>query len=773
MGAAEAVSNGLKYLWLVSGSISIGFLDEVFRVSSATELLTLDALRAEQRSLRAELAGLKGRLHQQLVLEVATDAMIILATTAAALIFLDWLFRLGLPARLFLLTVSAVGIFGFLGVRAYRRWRASRLDDLSLAVLLDRFRPGVGQQVADVLQLPALLDDAEVSASPAMVRLAVQQASTALAESDWQTLWNRKRTAWHAGALLFGLMVPFAFALAAPNAARLSAARWLRGSSERWPQQTYLTVMGLDARGRLVAPREERFLVEVRTDLPLIESRPDGWMVGGRGEPLLIRHKPDKPRAPEAVRIRERAADGKSRMGTMVETDPVRFRYEFPPSPGSSTINLEGGDDWLGPITVERVDRPSLAETRLRVKEPGTAAGWRALDGTLQHLLFLPDTEVELTLVGNEKLADIQLKVHPGSAPALKRLDDRTFMTQLTLREATTLEILLTSANTGLASRPAFLSLGLLRDREPRLALRAVGVGSRVTPVATIPLSIGATDDLGLVALRLQFDRSLTVEANDKVETKTKRATIPFPLPLDPSRPVLDHQVRHDIALQADAPQIGTMLRFVAEADDHCARGAQTGRSGSLALQVVSPDELFYEILIRQRAERTKFLTVFEVVDKQTPVLAGNPTADDFLRVMREQHSGARQLDQIAGRIADTLQEMKLNQIGSPKSHRLLQDGVIDPIRALTAGPMNQLRGMLQSLAGAGSNPGANKEAARRLHGELVTKMKNILEQMSQWESFVDVVNQVAEVIRMEKKVLEGAEKARETRTQEIFDDKP
>ena len=51
--------------------------------------------------------------------------------------------------------------------------------------------------------------------------------------------------------------------------------------------------------------------------------------------------------------------------------------------------------------------------------------------------------------------------------------------------------------------------------------------------------------------------------------------------------------------------------------------------------------------------------------------------------------------------------------------------------------------------------------------------MRNILEQMSQWESFVDVVNQVAEVIRMEQKVLQETEKARESRTQEIFDDKP
>jgi hypothetical protein len=303
--------------------------------------------------------------------------------------------------------------------------------------------------------------------------------------------------------------------------------------------------------------------------------------------------------------------------------------------------------------------------------------------------------------------------------------------------------------------------------------LRAVGVGNRVTPVATIPLTIGATDDLGLATLRLQVDRTVNVEEKEKIEPKTTRATVPFPLPLDASRPVLDHQVRHDVVLRADPPAIGTVLRFVALADDRCARGAQTGRSGALALQVVSPDELFYEILIRQRAERTKFLAVDETVEKQTPALDGNPTADDLVRIMREQHTGSRQLDQIAGRIADTLQEMKLNQVGSPKSHRLLQDGVIDPMRALTAGPMNQLRSMLQALTGSATNPGANKEAARRLHAEVVTKMRNILEQMSQWESFVDVVNQVAEVIRMEQKVLKATEKARESRTQEVFDDKP
>ena len=59
------------------------------------------------------------------------------------------------------------------------------------------------------------------------------------------------------------------------------------------------------------------------------------------------------------------------------------------------------------------------------------------------------------------------------------------------------------------------------------------------------------------------------------------------------------------------------------------------------------------------------------------------------------------------------------------------------------------------------------------MHDEVVTTMRAILDQMSQWESFVDVVNQVAEVIRMEQGVLKATEKARESRTQEIFDDKP
>lgn len=780
-------------------------------MSILNDLPTLETIREAQSALRADLARLRRRLRLELVFEFVAEAAAVAVALGAVLVALDWLFRPELPARLVLLSLSLAGIVGFLIIRAARRLRTARLDEIGLALTLDRHRPGLGARVVDVLQLPSLLDEERSTASPAMIRLAVLQADEALEQSDWRRLWNRRRTAERAGLLLAALFIPTVFAIAAPDAARLSFARWLRGSTERWPQQTYLTVMGLNGQGRLLAPRDERFVMEVRADLsgtewwtnrwrrgsngpamiwdddgrgpppllPLMERWEDlrlvgepVWDIGGRGpQPLYLRRKPTSLRAPDEVVVRERLARGARRTGKMTLVGPSRFQYEFPPSPASSSFELTGGDDWLGPIVVERVDRPSLAQVRLRVKESGSAdPEFRAVDPA-QNPLFLPDSQVELTVVGDQDLAEARLKLNPGEAPPLSRIDERSFSTTWTLREAATVEIALRSAETGLDSRPSFLSIGLLRDREPRVSLRASGVGARVTPVATIPLTLAATDDFGLAALRIQEERTSIIERDEKPEQTTTRSTINLPFESDPSNPTLDRQVRHDASLQADSPEPGTILRFTGEADDHCVQGTQTGRSSALALQVVSPDELFYEILVRQRAERAKFMEILETTENQAQALEGDPQTEALIQAMRAEQSSARRVDQIAGRIADSLQEMKLNQVGSAKSHRLLQEGVVDPLRALASGPMARLRGLLQTLAGAAPGQSASLDEARKLRAEVVAEMRKILDQMSQWESFVDVVNQVADVIKLQQQVLDETEKARETRAEEVFDE--
>lgn len=733
----------------------------------------LASLRDEQSRLRDRLARARRSLVREMVLEFLLDLVALTVAAATILVAVDAWLRLAPSPREVLLTAAGLAIVATLILRTRPRLHACQLDDLGLAMTLDRYRPGTGQQVADVLQLPGELDDPRSPASPSLVRLAVQRASAALDAADWSRHWNHRRTVSRALTLLAIVLVPVAFARLLPDIARLSVARWLTGSDERWPQRTYLMVSGLGDRRELLAPRDEPFAIEVRSDLPDVASQDPGWWsIPGRGEPFAIRRRPATPDVPESVRIRELTAEGATRLALMTVTGPSRFRHELPPSSTSSKFDLTGGDDWLGPIDVIRVDRPTLESTRLRVRDPNTPANaFRPIQDTRQHLIFLPDTEIELTLIGSEPIERTRVEVHPGATPEVTRLDGRSFRARWVLHEATTLEVQLTSTRTGLTSKPSFLSLGILKDREPRVTLRAQGVGAHVTPIATVPLSIAATDDLGLSAIRLQIER--TTYAEEKATPQTTKQTVPLPLAVDGGRVVLDHQARHDLDLQISPPAVGTIIRIQAEAEDRSARGTQIGRSGTVNLQVVSADELFYEILIRQRAERAKFIAALAATEKQTPLLAGTPTAEDYTGVVRTLHTSTRQLDQIAARIGDSLAEMKLNQVGSPKSHRLLQEGVIEPLRSLNAGPISELRSTLQTLAGGGSRTATETDKARKQHGEVVSRMKVILDQMSQWESFVDVVNQVAEVIKMQQKVLKATETARESRTQEVFDDKP
>ena len=304
-----------------------------------------------------------------MLLEFVLDAVAGTVVAAVVLVALDAWLRLGLTPRQVLLSISLAGLAVALLIRMFPRLRAATLDDLSLAMTLDRIRPGIGQQAADVLQLPELLGQPRSSESPALVLLAVRRergpgrrrSRNALELGpDGGTGADPPRRAARAGCLHNDR----------PGAARLSLARWLKGSNERWPQGTYLSVNGVGDGNRLLAPRDEPFTLEVRADLPDLRPLGDRWLVPGRGEPFEIRKRPESAVIPPSVRLRERTAEGTVLDAVMTSVGPGVFRHELPPSSGSSTFELVGGDDWLGPIRVERVDRPTLQAAKLRVRDP-------------------------------------------------------------------------------------------------------------------------------------------------------------------------------------------------------------------------------------------------------------------------------------------------------------------------------------------------------------------------------------------------------------------
>jgi len=726
-----------------------------------------ESLRPPREAVRGRLARVRRRVRGRLLLDglawTAGAVFLFAATSLAA----DWLLRFSLPVRISLAALAAAAILA-VAWRRLARPLGLKLDDLDLAAILDRRVPGVGQRVAAVLQLPSLLEG-HALASPSMVRAAVLEHAGVLDQTDLNQAFDGRTLRRALALLLVTVGAAGAFVYLRPDMAALWARRWLAGSNERWPQRTYLAMVGLGDDGKLLVARGESLPLEVDA-FPSFDGEPGHWTLGGRGEALVVpTHLVPVGSLPERITVQYQAAGGPARQGSFSQFHDGRYRYEVPQVVEPLVLSITGGDDWFGPIEVEPIDRPGVESLSITAHRPGAGESETVThDGTDSQLLFLSDTELELKLTASAPLIGAELLAKPGTPPKLTRVDERHYTASWKMTEAQTLEIRLVGEQGGLASKPYFITIGLLTDRAPRVALRSSGVGRRVTPQARIPLSAHAADDLGLT--KLDIDLEQTVPKEGKPEVTTREIAIELPQ-ADEAAPLTDFDVQRQVALAEYGFAAGTLVKLRGTALDNCSQGTQTGSSRWLSFQVVTPEELFYEILMRQRAERAKFAVALETARSQTEVLGGPLDDERAFGVARKHQLVARQVWQVANRLDATLQEMTLNELGSQQARDLLQTKVINAIRDLHSDAMTHLRNTLEAVARDPAGATEPLVEARELHQEIVDEMQRILEQMSQWENFIDVLNQLKEIVKLQNSVLETTEQEKKTRTQEIFDD--
>ena len=130
-----------------------------------------------------------------------------------------------------------------------------------------------------------------------------------------------------------------------------------------------------------------------------------------------------------------------------------------------------------------------------------------------------------------------------------------------------------------------------------------------------------------------------------------------------------------------------------------------------------------------------------------------------------------RQVWQVAGQLDGTLQEMTLNDLGTATARELLLSSVIQPIRELHDRSLAELLKNLTPLAKGETIDEDRREAAIVAQTETVQLMQRILDQMSQWESFVDVVNQLRNIINSENKIQESTQQLQKTQIKDVFDE--
>lgn len=708
-------------------------------------------ISADLPSLRdgliARLEVFRAQVRKHLVLEGAARWLGEAVAVALVSFLLDRLLRLSLPTRVVFLTLGV----GFL---IYEAWRfvltpiRLNLGLVGLAAAIDRAGseklPGtLAARVASVLELPELLKS-NAAPSAAMVRSAILRCHEALNGVKFENHLNAQRRQLSLSALAALFLVPMMLASFNHRAAGLWFRRYFLGSNEPWPQKTYLVIAGVDG-GRMVVPKAEPFVLRV--------TLREGSV------------------SPETVTLRYREGNGSRITVAMPRFLPGDFRYDFPPLGANAEVEITGNDD-VQSLAIEPIDRPRITELLLVSQHPTedkpTSHNFAGQDADLS---FLPKTKLGLTFKSNVPVSEARIKSNvasPGAAD-LKQVDDRTFAISWTHEAAVQLQIELVGKGANLLSLPTPVAVGLKTDLPPRVSLTYSGVRQRVTPQAKIPLAIQARDDYGVAKLDLiTKGEILAMDAAAGAATRPATETITKTL-VGPVIPPTDLELQQSQLLDVSSLKLpaGSILSVSASATDACYLGPQTSASRVITFRVVPPEELFREILLRQQGERAKFRKQIEEAQKIRDALPTVTTPDAAAALARQHRQMQREVARIANSLAESVTEMRYNGLGGPEAWDLMDKNVLGPLKKLNDDAMTQQKDALDALKG---DEAAKISEAETRQDQIVAKMQEILKQMSQWDSFVDVLNQLNEIIKLETKVRTSTDEVKKKQTQGIFD---
>lgn len=744
-------------------------------------MTTLNPVSADLAALQTQLLGRFDHFRRRVRTHLALEGVARVLAEAVGLLILsfilDRLFRLGLTSRV-IFTVLAVGFVAWEAMKHIVHPLRMPLDAVDLASALDRERQAraktngdgkphapIASRVAAVLQLPDLLHSERPPSEP-MIRRAVHRSYESLQAVDLQGYLDPRRRQIATAAIAVSIVLPILLAVAMPFSSKLWAKRWLLGASDAWPQKTYLTVPELKD-GRILVARSEPHVLRVGVKEGSVD--------------------------PGNVYLTMRIGGGRKTTASMNQFGPGDYRFDIPPLQNEATIALSGGDDDFGPFTIEPVDRPRIADLVLSSQHPTQAAPeMHRFAGADAEMAFLPKTKLELTLTSNVPVAEVKLKSSqqtPGPAQ-LRRLNDRTFAIGWTHEAPVQLNFELVGTVGDLASVPTPVSIGLKVDQSPRVTLQYSGVRQRITPMAHVPLNVQTRDDYGVVKVDLatHIEPPAAVEpigASTQPAAATKPTTAPvvardgvIPLLAPSTQPStqsavpslagqLESQFKHEFDVSAEKLVPGALLSFTARATDASYTGAQTGTSRTVTFRVVTPEELFREILLRQQAERSRFRKSIAESEKLRADLTSLSAPEAAVQLARQHRLTQREVGRIANALTECLTEMRLNVLGGPEAWDLMENGIIKPLRTLNDGLMSDQRDALDGLARS-IDPKRLAEAGARQE-QIITKMNEILKQMSQWDSFVDVINQLNEIIKLQDNVKQNTEKLKEKQTEDVF----
>ncbi len=131
-------------------------------------------------------------------------------------------------------------------------------------------------------------------------------------------------------------------------------------------------------------------------------------------------------------------------------------------------------------------------------------------------------------------------------------------------------------------------------------------------------------------------------------------------------------------------------------------------------------------------------------------------------RLVRQQTAQAQRA------LADASEEMLANGLGGRPVYDRMQREIVRPMDRLLVLEMADQREALDALA---ADDAAGWDAALERQDAIVAEMRALLEAMTQWDRFRDLITQLDETIRLQREAMEEAEAAGAAERGSVFDD--
>ncbi len=449
--------------------------------------------------LRRRLSELRRRIR---LLDLARSVCFFILTAAGlvvAVFFLDWLFELPLGARATLLVIS-IAIMAWGAVRHFILPSKKRLDDETLALLVEKTHPELNSSLISALQFERQIEDPANTESRELMRSTIDDAVDRFSAhhfTDAAKADDLKRPALYALFLVLALGI---YAQVRPDHAALFVKRVLLLQNDPWPPDTTLVVTvpgfewkeGADGAREFFVPEGAviRVQVEARGVIPpslritkkdLATGEPITIEVGGRGD------------------------------------DPM-FDYRFVRVARDFEFYVQGGDDDDTYPTYRVFVRtaPRIDELLVDYDYPDyiNATGLEDRTSVREYNVLAPvGTKVSLHFKVSAPLQAFSVLM--GGDEATLRLepeddDRRSYVWSFVVNHDFLYSYKLTGENGAPSAEAPYFNISAQPDLPPEIGIVMPETGYvDVTTRATIPIAFRVHDDwrLGAVALRWDSDR--------------------------------------------------------------------------------------------------------------------------------------------------------------------------------------------------------------------------------------------------------------------------